>query len=67
MPLTRELRESLQLFFPVVGDLDPLLLRILVDAVESLLLAVEDELLRVFRLLGGQDGEEIPTKTRLIR
>ena len=63
MILTRKLREFLQLLFPVFVDVDPLLLGLLVGAVESLLPAVEGQLLGVLRVLGGQDGEEVPTET----
>ena len=66
MQLTGELREFLELLLPVVGDVDALLLRLLVDAVESQLSAVEDQLLRVLRVLGGQDGEEVPVDERRI-
>ena len=57
--LTCKLRERLELLLPAGVDLDPLLDGILVLAVESLLLAVEDQLLRVLGLLGGEDGEEV--------
>ena len=67
MILTRKLREFLQLLFPVFVDVDPLLLGLLVGAVESLLPAVEDQLLGVLRVLGGQDSEEVPAETWLIR
>ena len=66
MALTGELWELLQLLLPVFGDVDALLLGLLVDAVESLLPAVEDQLLGVLRMLGGQDGEEVPVHERKI-
>ena len=67
MALTGELWELLQLLLPVFGDVDALLLGLLVDAVESLLPAVEDQLLGVLWVLGREDGEEVPTETWLIR
>ena len=67
MTLTRELREFLELLFPVIVDFDALFLRIFVDAVESQLPAVEDQLLGVLWVLGREDGEEVPTETWLIR
>ena len=67
MALTGELWELLQLLLPVFGDVDALFLGFLVDAVESLLPAVEDQLLGVLGVLGREDGEEVPTEIWLIR
>ena len=59
--LTGELREFLQLRFPLRIDLDQVLLAFGVLIDEPQLLALQDHLLRLLRVLGGQYGEEVPT------
>ena len=51
--------EGLELVLPALIDLDLLLLVLLLVAVEALLLAVQDQLLRVIRVQRRQDGEEV--------
>ena len=61
--LTRKLRKLLELLLPLFVDLDLVALILFILTGKSELLALQDQLLGVLGMLGGQDGEEVPVKT----
>ena len=61
--LTRKLRELFELLLPLFVDLDLVALILFILTGKSELLALQDQLLGVLGMLGGQDGEEVPVET----